>query len=135
MDKPIGFEIRKLAPACGAEIIGLDLRETLPEQTIADIREAWNEHVALVFRDQDLSEEDQLRFAARFGDLGNRKTPPAALGRRHQCVQNAIGQEAVVGGLYHVEKADHHALELGQHDREFLDGFAATQSLDVIGIM
>lgn len=86
MDKPVGFEVRKLSPACGAEIVGLDLRETLPEQTIADIRAAWNEHVALVFRDQDLTEDDQLRFAARFGELGNRKKPPAELASRTEGV-------------------------------------------------
>lgn len=86
MDKPVGFEIRKLSPACGAEIIGLDLHENLPEQTIADLREAWSEHVVLVFRDLELTEEEQLRFAGRFGQLGERKQPPEALRRRTEGV-------------------------------------------------
>ena len=86
MDKPVGFEIRKLAPACGAEIIGLDLHETLPEQTIHDLRTAWSEHVVLVFRDQELTEEEQLRFAGRFGQLGERKQPPETLKKRTQGV-------------------------------------------------
>jgi len=70
MDKPVGFEIRNLSPACGAEIIGLNLHETLPEQTIADLRTAWSEHVVLVFRDLEITEEEQLHFAGRFGELG-----------------------------------------------------------------
>ena len=82
MDKPVGFEVRKLSPACGAEIVGLDLRQTLPEQTVHDLQEVWNDNVVLVFRDQDLTEEDQLRFAGRFGPLGERKKPPEALASR-----------------------------------------------------
>ncbi len=86
MDMPLGFEVRKLSPACGAEILGLDLRQPLPEQTVHDLREVWNENVVLVFRDQDLTEEDQLRFAGRFGPLGERKQPPEALASRTQGV-------------------------------------------------
>ncbi len=82
MDQPIGFGVEPLAPALGAEIKGLDLGVSLPEQTIADIRRLWNRHIVLVFRDQDLSEAAQLRFAARFGTLGKRKKPPEALKSR-----------------------------------------------------
>lgn len=86
MDKPVGFEIRKLSPTCGAEIIGLDLHENLPEQTIHDLRTAWSEHVVLVFRDLDLTEQEQLRFAGRFGQLGERKQPPEELRARTEGV-------------------------------------------------
>ena len=86
MDKPVGFEIRNLSPACGAEIIGLNLHETLPEQTIADLRTAWSEHVVLVFRDLEITEEEQLHFAGRFGELGERKQAPAALASRTEGV-------------------------------------------------
>ena len=82
MDKPAGFEIRPLSPACGAEIVGLDISQTLPEQTIDDIRAAWAEHIVLVFRDQELTEPQQLGFAARFGALGERKQAPDALRHR-----------------------------------------------------
>ncbi|MEE8445428.1 MAG: TauD/TfdA family dioxygenase, partial [Alphaproteobacteria bacterium] len=82
MDKPVGFEIRPLSPACGAEIVGLDISRTLPEQTIDDIRAAWREHIVLVFRGQELTEPRQLAFAARFGELGQRKQAPDALRAR-----------------------------------------------------
>lgn len=87
MDKPVGFEIRKLSPACGAEIVGLDIGETLPQQTIDDIRAAWNEHIVLVFRGQELTEPQQLAFAARFGELGARKQAPDALRHRTEGVE------------------------------------------------
>ncbi len=77
MDMPISFEIKPLSPAGGAEIIGLDLSQTLPQQTIEELRRAWSDHIVLVWRDQDITEEEQLAFAGRFGELGKRKTPPA----------------------------------------------------------
>lgn len=79
MDMPAGFSIEKLSPVCGAEIKGLDLSQELPQQTIDAIQQAWNDHVVLIFRDQDITEEEQLRFAARFGELGKRKKPPERL--------------------------------------------------------
>jgi hypothetical protein len=42
-----------------------------------------------------------------------------------EVIEDAVGEEADVCGLHQVEKIDHHALERDQHDREFLDGFAA----------
>ena len=82
MDQLTGFIVEPLAPALGAEIKGLDLGAELSERTIADIREQWNRHIVLVFRDQNLTKDQQLRFAARFGTLGKRKKPPEALKSR-----------------------------------------------------
>lgn len=65
--------VTPLSSACGAEITGVDLTEELSDETVAAIRKAWNEHIVLVFRGQTLTEEQQLRFASRFGTLGKRK--------------------------------------------------------------
>jgi taurine dioxygenase len=53
----------------GAEIKGVDLAKPLSDQTIAAIEAAVYAHIVLVFRDQTLSEAQQLAFASRFGDL------------------------------------------------------------------
>jgi len=82
MDMSVSFAVKPLSPACGAEIVGLDLSRNLPQQTIDEIRRAWNEYIVLVFRDQDITEDEQLRFAARFGTLGARKQPPERLKER-----------------------------------------------------
>ena len=63
------FAIRKLSPAIGAEIVGVDLAQELDADTFARIRAAWHARNILLFRDQRLSEADQVRFAARFGEL------------------------------------------------------------------
>jgi taurine dioxygenase len=82
MDMPVSFTVKPLSAACGAEIIGLDLSRNLPQQTIDEIRKVWNEYIVLVFRNQDITEDEQLAFAARFGALGARKTPPEQLKER-----------------------------------------------------
>ena len=76
MDQPVDFTINPLGPSLGAEIIGLDLSQPLPQQTIDAIREAWLTYIVLVIRDQDLTEDQQIDFAARFGEVGERKKAP-----------------------------------------------------------
>jgi taurine dioxygenase len=72
------FTVKPLSTALGAEVTGLDLRQDLSPRTIADIISSWHEHLVLVFRDQSLSEEDQIRFARHFGALQQRTRPPEA---------------------------------------------------------
>ena len=72
-------EVIPLGEACGAEIRGVDLKQDLSDDVIAKIQQAWNEHLVLCVRGQDLTQEDQLRFAARFGPLGARKQAPDQL--------------------------------------------------------
>ncbi len=58
-----------LSPAIGAEIAGVDLRAPLDDAQFAAILDAWHRHCILLFRNQHLEMEDQLRFAERFGEL------------------------------------------------------------------
>jgi taurine dioxygenase len=66
---PPAFGIRELSPALGAEIIGIDLRKQFDGALFAQILDAWHEHLVLLFRGQQLSEADQIRFAEQFGSL------------------------------------------------------------------
>ena len=61
--------IRPLAPAIGAEIEGLDLRRELDEAAFQEVRAAWHERGILLFRGQSLDEDEELRFASRFGPI------------------------------------------------------------------
>ncbi|MGQ0664232.1 MAG: TauD/TfdA dioxygenase family protein [Pseudomonadota bacterium] len=63
------FELRALSPAIGAEILGVDLGARLDAERFEAIRQAWHRSSVLLFRHQELSEADQLRFAERFGEL------------------------------------------------------------------
>lgn len=59
--------VTKIAGAIGAEIGGVDLRRELPDETIAEIHRAWNVHVVIFFRDQELTNAQYLAFAERIG--------------------------------------------------------------------
>ncbi len=63
------FEIQQLTPAIGAEIGGVSTATELSDAVIAEIRQALLDHKVIFFRDQDLTQEQLLAFAKRFGDL------------------------------------------------------------------
>ena len=64
------LKTKPLSAALGLEILDVDLSEPLPSARIAQFQEAWNEGLILLLRDQNLAEEDQVRFAEGFGLLG-----------------------------------------------------------------
>jgi taurine dioxygenase len=70
--------VKPLSPALGAEIVGIDLREEPSAQTVAAILDAWHQHLVIVFRDQKLTEDEQIRFAKHFGVLKTRNRPASA---------------------------------------------------------
>jgi len=63
------FEVRRVAGALGAEILGIDLARDLDEATTRRVRELWLEHGVLFFRDQDLPPARFLEFARQFGEV------------------------------------------------------------------
>ncbi len=64
-----GIEIVPLTSAIGAEIRGVDLRDTLSDDVVATIRQALLDHLVLFFRDQPIDDDEHLAFALRFGAL------------------------------------------------------------------
>jgi len=61
--------VRPVSTALGAEILGLDLADTLPDATIDAIRHALFQHGVVFFRDQKLTPEQHVAFARRFGAI------------------------------------------------------------------
>jgi len=60
--------VAPIAGALGAEIGGVDLATDLADETVAEIRRAWLEHLVVFFRDQDVSLDAFLAFARRIGE-------------------------------------------------------------------
>ena len=81
MHDVIDITVTPLSNACGAEIRGVDLTRELSDATVRAIKRAWGDHLVLVFRGQSITQEQQLRFASYFGELGDRKQAPAAKAR------------------------------------------------------
>jgi len=69
---PPALGVRPLSSALGAEILGIDLSDDIDARMFAQIRDAWHQNLVIVLRGQNLSEEDQVRFAEKFG-------PPAVI--------------------------------------------------------
>lgn len=63
------IEFLPLSDALGAEVIGVDVAAKHTDETITTIRDGWLRHKILLFRDQDLTVEQQTVFAQRFGKL------------------------------------------------------------------
>ena len=62
------IEVQPVAGALGAEIRGVNLSASLPDDVIGEIRRAFLDHLAIFFRDQKLTPQEQLAFASRFGE-------------------------------------------------------------------
>jgi taurine dioxygenase len=63
------IEITPLTSAIGGEVRGLDLREELSDVDVKILRQGLLDHLVLFFRDQHISDEQQLAFALRFGPM------------------------------------------------------------------
>src|SRR5256885_481827 len=66
----VKLDVRPLAGALGAEIVGLDLRTLQDPATFAAVKTAFLEHQVIVIRGQSaMSPDDQLAFAALWGEI------------------------------------------------------------------
>ncbi|MEM7751580.1 MAG: TauD/TfdA family dioxygenase, partial [Pseudomonadota bacterium] len=66
MGKYERITVKPMAGALGAEVEGVDLRN-LDDQTFNELYQAWLDHLVVFLRDQDISPEEQVAFAKRFG--------------------------------------------------------------------
>ncbi|NQV80213.1 MAG: TauD/TfdA family dioxygenase [Alphaproteobacteria bacterium] len=61
------IEIRPLHDAFGAEVIGVDLSQSLSPEEFATVHRAHLDHGIILFRDQALTPEQHKAFSRRFG--------------------------------------------------------------------
>jgi taurine dioxygenase len=61
--------VKRVSPALGAEIAGVDLAKPLTDDLFGEIHRAFLEHAVIFFRRQRLDPEVQIAFARRFGEL------------------------------------------------------------------
>ena len=73
------LELRELHPTFAADAGPVDLRDVESEEALEAIREGMDRYAVLVFRDQRLSNEEQLAFATRLDGELHRKTGSAVL--------------------------------------------------------
>jgi len=64
-----GILVTRVGVHLGAEIGGVDLSRPLADAQLAAIEDALVENELIIFRNQEISSEDLMRFGRRFGEL------------------------------------------------------------------
>ena len=98
------LEVVPTGAALGAEVRGVDLR-SIDDATFAEIiYRAWLDHSVLLFRDQQLGDDDLIAFSRRFGTLDH--APIQENGRRFveghpeiYVVSNVVENGVAIGSL------------------------------------
>ena len=67
----MAITIRQLHPHFFGEVSGVDLRKPLTPQEARDIEAGMDKYAVLLFRNQDITDEQQLAFALNFGEREN----------------------------------------------------------------
>jgi taurine dioxygenase len=108
-----GVEIRPIDAALGAEVLCGDLRRLTDEQ-FACIRQAWLDHLVLVFRGQTLNDDELIALGARFGEPDDtfRPQPTDQPGQPREnraltIVSNVVEDGRPIGALSNVDLVWH----------------------------
>jgi alpha-ketoglutarate-dependent 2,4-dichlorophenoxyacetate dioxygenase len=80
--------VRKLHPLFGAEVSGIDITTPLSAREFGPIRAAFEEHSVLLFRDQPMDDDKQVRFSENFGPLETTGASNPAAGTKFQRQSN-----------------------------------------------
>ena len=75
--------VTPLSDALGAAVTGIDLSQPLDDDAISAIKQAWYDHVILVFPEQDITDDEQERFCRNFGELELVRTTTVASDHPH----------------------------------------------------
>ena len=67
--RSLPFEVNRLSPTIGGELLGVDLRQDLTSEVKDLIYEALLVYKVIFFRDQDLTTDQHIHFSKNFGDL------------------------------------------------------------------
>src|SRR5438093_37515 len=71
----MSVSIRPLHPLFVGEVAGVDCRRALGPDEVAAIEAGMDRHAVLVFRDQPVTDDEQLAFTRHFGELEAYQTP------------------------------------------------------------
>jgi len=63
------MQIRPISPLFGAEIVEVDLSGKLDDATFSVIEAAYSQHSVLLFRGQNMTDEQHVDFSRRLGEL------------------------------------------------------------------
>ena len=106
------FEVIPTGAALGADIVGLDLTQEIDGDVFKKVTAAWDQHLVLRFRNQNLTEDQFVRFSQYFGALDKAPTRPVN-GAYHPTreeiavISNIVKEGVAIGGLGNSELVWH----------------------------
>jgi taurine dioxygenase len=92
------IQVLPTGAALGADVGGLDLSGEIDDKIFRDIYKAWNDHLVLRFRDQQLDDNALVAFSRRFGELDMAPTPAPGERMVVTLPEVAVISNIVVGG-------------------------------------
>ena len=97
------MKLTPMAPKCGVEISGVTLA-TCSDSEMDAIKQAIYEHGVAVFRDQDFSPEDHIRFGKRWGGIDvNNYFPLQEEYNEIAIVKKEADEQTNIGGAWHTD--------------------------------
>lgn len=103
------MQITPVSNSLGANVTDIDVRD-LDDDAAARLVDAWAEYGVLFFRGQDLTPEQHIEFAQRFGDIDiNRFFTPVDGHPEIAQVLKEPDQTANIGGGWHTDHSYDHA--------------------------
>ena len=98
------IEARPLSPALGAEIAGIDIARGIEEKQFAELRQAYIDYGVIFLRDQDITPEQHIAFAKRWGQINVNRFFQAV--ETHPViaeVRKEADQKANIGSSWHTD--------------------------------
>jgi taurine dioxygenase len=148
------LDVVPLTRHIGAEIRGIDLRDKLDAETVQAIHQAWLDHIVLIFRGQNFTQEDLIRATGYFGEQAPMSRPASFYPKGYakllpniMLISNIRENGEPIGALPDGEMHFHHdmihnemphngtllySVEIPSHggDTLFASGYAAYDTLD-----
>ena len=108
------IEVNPLGGALGAEISGIDLNEVISEEQLTEVRQVFGQYAVIFFRNQNLTPENEIRFAKRWGEINTNRFFSSVEGYPQiALVVKEPDQKNNIGGSWHTDHSYDIAPALG----------------------
>ena len=108
------IRVDPLGGALGAEISGIDLNEVISDEQLTEVRQVFGQYAVIFFRNQNLSPENEIRFAKRWGEINTNRFFSSVEGYPQiALVVKEPDQKNNIGGSWHTDHSYDIAPALG----------------------
>ena len=108
------IKVNPLGGALGAEISGIDLNEAISDEQLTEVRQVFGRYAVIFLRNQNLTPENEIRFAKRWGEINTNRFFSSVEGYPQiALVVKEPDQKNNIGGSWHTDHSYDIAPALG----------------------